>query len=142
MTPFPLETDPRFPSGPWVGFFTDKRMPGKHAMDLRLTFSAGRMLGDGRDWVGIFAIDGDYDVVSGACTFTKQYVGRHQVHYRGFNEGRGIWGTWEMTDQGLTFTGGFHIWPDGMPDPSVPVLTEEADVPQEVEEFEREPVPV
>jgi hypothetical protein len=30
------------------------------------------------------------------------------VFYRGFREGKGIWGTWEITIQ---FHGGFHIWP-------------------------------
>ena len=26
-------------------------------------------------------------------------------------------------------TGGFHIWPEGMPDPTEPALSEEADLP-------------
>jgi hypothetical protein len=30
------------------------------------------------------------------------------VFYRGFREGKGIWGTWEITIQ---YHGGFHIWP-------------------------------
>jgi hypothetical protein len=58
-------------------------------------------------------------------------VGRHAVWYKGFNEGKGIWGTWELRDAGLTFSGGFHIWPEGMADPTQPVLAEEADVPVE-----------
>jgi hypothetical protein len=140
----PLETDPRFPSGKWVGFFTDRRLPGRHQMELTLTFSQKHMVGAGRDRVGAFAVDGAYQLSDGLCVWVKQYIGRHSVGYRGFNEGKGIWGTWELTDQGYTFTGGFHIWPEGMPDPTLPDLEEEADPPVDVElpQFEREPVPV
>ena len=53
LHPANVESDPRFPSGKWVGFFLDKRMPGKHQMEIVLTFAAGRMTGDGRDRVGI-----------------------------------------------------------------------------------------
>ena len=38
--PAVLETDPRFPSGPWTGFFLQKLLPGRHVMELRLTFRA------------------------------------------------------------------------------------------------------
>jgi hypothetical protein len=30
------------------------------------------------------------------------------VFYRGFREGKGIWGTWEIK---IWLHGGFHIWP-------------------------------
>ena len=33
---------------------------------------------------------------------------RHDVFYRGFREGKGIWGTWEIL---WDARGGFHIWP-------------------------------
>ena len=140
-TPNPnAESDPRFPSGKWVGFFTDKRLPGKHQMEMILSFANGSMVGSGRDWVGAFNIDGAYQLNDGLCVFVKQYVGKHTVGYRGFNEGKGIWGTWELTDGGHKFTGGFHIWPDGMPDPTVPVLEEEAEAPSEVDSGELMPV--
>ncbi|MCE9531469.1 MAG: hypothetical protein K8T89_10165 [Planctomycetes bacterium] len=143
MTPdLNLEADPRFPSGKWVGFFTDRRMPGKHAMDLYLSFAQGIMTGSGRDRVGSFAIHGSYQTGDGLCLWVKQYLGQHAVSYRGFNEGKGIWGTWTLTDQGQTFTGGFHIWPDGMPDPTQPVLREEVDLPSEVEQEELVPMGV
>jgi len=77
-------------------------------MDLDLTFAAGRMSGDGNDDVGRFMIRGQYDVRSLECWWTKAYVGAHDVFYRGFREGKGIWGTWEIT---LHDHGGFHIWP-------------------------------
>ena len=138
------ETDPRFPSGKWVGFFLDRRIPGKHAMELTLAFDAGRMTGDGRDRVGQFAVDGAYDVADGQCLWLKQYANAHAIAYRGFNEGKGIWGTWELHDSGLVYSGGFHIWPEGMADPTEPVLSEEADLPFEIDSpaEERELVPM
>jgi hypothetical protein len=137
--PADLETDPRFPSGKWVGFFLDRRLPGRHQMELTLTFTAGRLQGDGRDWVGRFTCDGAYDVQDGKCTWVKCYVGRHTVGYSGFNEGKGIWGMWELRDSGFVFTGGFHIWPEGMADPTRPRLAEEADLPVEARAPEPEP---
>jgi hypothetical protein len=131
-----LETDPRFPSGPWVGFFLQRQVPGRHLMELRLTFRQGVMTGEGRDWVGDFLITGRYGVEDGKCHWTKRYVGRHDVFYQGFNEGKGIWGTWEIPPEknyGVRYHGGFHIWPEGMADPTGEHLTEEADVPAEAE---------
>lgn len=118
-----------FPSGPWTGFFLDRRTPGRHQMELRLTFADGRMAGEGRDRSGPFTIDGAYSPADGKCAFTKQYP-EHVVQYAGYNEGKGIWGVWTLSD----LTGGFHIWPEGMADPTVQRLSEEADVPIEVEE--------
>jgi hypothetical protein len=121
-----LETDPRFPSGPWTGFFLQKSIPGRHMMELRLTFQNGNMTGEGRDWVGHFHIDGHYQITDGKCYWTKKYVGKHDVFYQGFNEGKGIWGVWEI---GELARGGFHIWPEGMGDPTVEHLYEEAEPP-------------
>ena len=50
--PAGVETDPRFPSGPWTGFFLQRAIPGRHRMELRLTFHGGVMEGEGRDRVG------------------------------------------------------------------------------------------
>src|SRR4051812_37987332 len=109
-----LETDPRFPSGPWTGFFLQKVLPGRHLMEMRLTFRNGELTGEGRDWVGLFHLKGTYSVQDGKCLWTKHYVGRHDVFYDGFNEGRGIWGVWDMPIYHQR--GGFHIWPEGMAD--------------------------
>jgi len=49
-----------------------------------------------------------YDEKSLECSWTKTYVGAHDVSYRGFREGKGIWGRWEI---GVANCGGFHIWP-------------------------------
>lgn len=121
-----LETDRRFPSGRWIGFFLQKEVPGRHQMELLLTFRAGVLTGEGRDRVGRFLVRGKYDLADGKCYWNKRYVGKHDVHYRGYNEGKGIWGVWTIEP---IWRGGFHIWPEGMPDPSDPHLTEEAEPP-------------
>ena len=139
-----LETDPRFPSGPWIGFFLQKLIPGRHLMELRLQFRAGAITGEGRDWVGPFLIRGSYDLGDGRCHWQKRYIGKHDVYYQGFNEGKGIWGTWDMPTEvhPLVRSGGFHIWPEGMPDPTQPALSEEADLPVAVEWVDEVPDPV
>ena len=138
-----LESDPRFPSGPWVGFFVQKHPPkGRHPMELGLTFRAGVLQGEGRDWVGPFLVTGRYDLADGRCHWTKRYLGRHDVFYNGFNEGKGIWGVWEIPGHGfgLDLRGGFHIWPEGMSDPSEPHLAAAAEIEQVVEAEEAVPV--
>lgn len=77
-------------------------------MELHLMFTSGVMSGDGNDDVGRFLIKGRYDPVAAECHWTKSYVGAHDVFYRGFREGKGIWGAWEI---GMLNHGGFHIWP-------------------------------
>ncbi len=77
-------------------------------MDLQLEFSNGRLTGTGNDDIGRFMVRGRYDSATRECYWTKTYIGGHDVFYRGFREGKGIWGTWEITIQ---FHGGFHIWP-------------------------------
>ena len=62
----------------------------------------------GSDDVGNFRIRGRYDPSAGECYWTKSYIRAHEVFYRGFREGKGIWGTWEIT---VRDHGGFHIWP-------------------------------
>jgi hypothetical protein len=130
-----LETDPRFPSGPWTGFFLQKAIPGRHMMEMRLTFRSGSFTGEGRDWVGEFLFRGRYELSDGKCHWTKRYLGKHDVYYEGFNEGKGIWGTWEIPAGQLGASrGGFHIWPEGMADPTGNYLKEEADAPNWAEE--------
>src|SRR5206468_3641204 len=138
-----LETDPRFPSGSWTGFFVQPQLPGRHQMELRLTFRAGQLTGEGRDWVGEFVISGRYDLADGKCHWTKRYLAKHDVFYQGYNEGKGIWGLWEIPPEqnaGQCWRGGFHIWPEGMADPTRPELVEEADLPIHIDEvMELEP---
>jgi hypothetical protein len=123
-----LERDGRFPSGAWTGFFLQGPSTARHRMELRLTFRSGTLRGDGHDWVGAFTMDGHYDLGDGRCWWTKRYVGKHVVTYAGHNEGRGIWGVWEIQSADR---GGFHIWPAGMGDPTREALTEAEEAPVE-----------
>ena len=77
-------------------------------MDLELQFANGAVTGEGIDDVGRFTIKGRFDPTNRECYWTKTYLGAHEVYYRGFREGKGIWGTWEIVIQEH---GGFHIWP-------------------------------
>jgi hypothetical protein len=95
------------------------------------------MTGEGRDWVGDFVIRGQYNVADGECYWTKRYLGKHDVFYKGYNEGKGIWGRWDIAGHfnlGIPLHGGFHIWPEGMDDPTQQHLHEEADLPAPVED--------
>jgi hypothetical protein len=130
-TPLDLEADPRFPSGPWTGYFLQDIHPGRNQMDLHLTFRQGQMSGDGRDLIGPFIIAGRYQISDGQCWWHKRYLGKHDVFYKGYNEGKGIWGVWEIPPQQR---GGFHIWPEGMGDPTQQRLSAAADPPLALEE--------
>jgi hypothetical protein len=129
------EGDPRFPSGKWTGFFLQKELPGKHMMELDISFSQGVLKGEGRDRVGEFVLIGRYSLGDGKCHWHKRYVGKHDVYYQGFNEGKGIWGVWQIPatrgDRG--YHGGFNIWPEGMSDPNNSSLHEAMDLPAVVE---------
>jgi hypothetical protein len=96
-----------FPTGHWTGFYAYAPQ-NKHRMDLHLTFARGSVAGEGNDDVGVFFIRGKYDTATKECYWTKSYAGGHDVFYRGFREGKGIWGKWEIDS---VTTGGFHIWP-------------------------------
>ena len=100
------------------------------------------MSGAGRDWVGAFSIRGRYQTASGECRWTKKYTGKHDVSYRGFNEGKGIWGVWEIASGSGGGKGGFHIWPEGMADPTGARLSEEEESPVTLEEQAPVKVPV
>jgi len=104
----PFVSNDLFPSGPWIGFYKYSGSSEKYRMDLDLSFANGNMTGSGIDNIGPFLIQGRYDSASQECYWTKTYIGAHDVFYRGFREGKGIWGTWEI---GLYNRGGFHIWP-------------------------------
>lgn len=120
-------SDDGFPSGPWVGFYNYG--PGdRHRMDLHLDFGRGTITGDGNDDVGRFLIRGKYDSANRECSWTKTYPGSHDVYYRGFQEGKGIWGTWEI---GILTHGGFHIWPKGDHEGETMTVTEEVAGPLE-----------
>lgn len=108
--PRPTADDTEFPSGPWVGYYIyGSGSRDRHRMDLDLRFRDGLVRGTGVDDVDRFSVRGHYDRESHIVTWHKNYP-NHDVWYRGFREGRGIWGTWEI---GSHSTGGFMIWPKG-----------------------------
>jgi hypothetical protein len=108
-------TDPRFPSGPWTGFFLQYWLPGRQRTDVTMDFAGGSLTGRGRDRVGPYVVDGTYDSLTGRCEWRKKYLGKHSVSYRGVNDGRGIWGVWEIRLLWGLYQdrGGFHLWPAG-----------------------------
>jgi hypothetical protein len=103
MTDAELETDGRFPSGEWTGFFLQRPSTSRQWMQLRLIFRSGTLTGQGSHWVGPFTMDGGYEVDDGRCWWTKRYSAR----------------------------GGFHIWPAGMADPTQSALTRAEEAPAE-----------
>lgn len=105
-------------------------------MELHLTFQKGQIRGDGRDRVGEFLIRGSYDLDTGKCWWSKRYLGKHDVAYEGYNEGKGIWGLWNIKLPPLR--GGFHIWPVAMGDPTQLKLAEALEIP--IEAVESAPV--
>ncbi len=100
-----------YASGAWRGFYSYGR-GDRHDMQLDLLFSGGILAGDGVDDVGSFVMHGSYDPLSGACRWTKTYIGSHDVEYSGTREGHGIAGTWQL-GRGH---GTFRIWPSGRSD--------------------------
>lgn len=97
-----------FPSGPWIGFRTYSGDRDRHRTNLALDFGNGMITGEGNDDIGAFIIRGRFDANSKECHWTKTYVAKHDVFYKGYHEGKGIWGTWEIRD---VISGGFKIWP-------------------------------
>jgi hypothetical protein len=110
-----------------------KHLPGRHQMELILNFHQGVMTGEGRDLIGSFLFRGKYQLEDGKCTWTKRYIGKHDVAYQGYNEGKGIWGRWEIPPSSH---GGFHIWPSSMGDPTNPKLAEGVEEPVELPSLE------
>jgi hypothetical protein len=107
---FAAMTDTPFPSGPWTGFLNYCAGGRRYRVDLLLSFEQGTISGEGTDRVGPSLVSGRYDVESCECWWIKTYIGAHHVTYRGYREGKGMWGTWEI---GTGWRGGFHIWPLG-----------------------------
>jgi len=123
-----FETDPRFPSGPWIGFWIQRGW-GKQKMSLSLAFINGRVVGCGRDVVGRFDFNGIYDLKTGRVRMVKLYQGAHRVDYDGTNQGDGmwLWGVWNIR----TIHGGFHLWPEDEDDPTQKRTAEEIEMPQQ-----------
>ncbi len=86
-----------YPSGRWDGFWVHPVVGRGPMSPLTLRFAAGRVSGEGRDAVGPFTFDGEYDETTGAVRLVKQYLGKHAVLYVGHPDGEGsIAGTWSI----------------------------------------------
>jgi hypothetical protein len=110
-----------YPSGKWRGFW-EQAVWGRQAMrDLTLRFAGGRVEGGGVDAIGRFTFRGVYGD-DGTVVLVKQYLGRHQVLYRGVSDGEGtIAGEWSI---GSAWRGPFALSPDGFTVPAdAPILT-------------------
>jgi hypothetical protein len=85
-----------YPSGTWRGYW-EQTFFGRQPMGpLVLRFQDGRIEGEGRDVIGPFTFEGEYDE-QGAIHMVKQYLGRHQVRYHGSYDGEGtIFGKWSI----------------------------------------------
>jgi hypothetical protein len=92
-------------SGPWVGFWIQRRLRGN--MGLALSFGNGRITGTGSNLIGAFRLDGDY-AADGAVRFVKTYAWHH-VDYKGKWDDQMISGTWKIKYEG---SGAFEIWPE------------------------------
>jgi hypothetical protein len=127
-----IETDERFPSGPWTGFFLQPNMyEGRCYMTLSLSFANGKIQGGGIDVVGPFTMMGRYDLDSGRCWITKNYRAGQDIAYGGYNEdGKGIWGVWEFGSGAWRTSGGYHLWPKGMADPTGSKLHAQCEEPK------------
>ena len=64
----PIESDPRFPGGTWVGYFL---LPPdghtRHSSVAALSFAKGVLSGSGSDEDGAFSVCGRYDPRDGKC---------------------------------------------------------------------------
>ena len=105
------ETDDRFPTGAWTGFYLQPDSRRRHGMDLFLEFIENRVSGKGHDPVGESTINGAYDLTTAECSWTKQYVGQHRVEYAGQARRRGIVGQWRVPGQPEVWSGPFFVWP-------------------------------
>jgi hypothetical protein len=85
-----------YPSGAWRGYW-DQEIWGRQPMGpLLLRFHDGHIDGEGRDVIGRFLFEGEYDE-RGGIRMVKQYIGRHQVLYEGTYDGEGtIFGRWSI----------------------------------------------
>lgn len=87
-----------YPSGPWRGYWEQAGLGRQLMAPLTLRFAEGRIEGEGDDCVGPFTFSGRYDD-RGVVALVKQYLGRHQVLYRGEHDGEGtIFGVWSIGD--------------------------------------------
>lgn len=110
-----VETDPRFKSGRYRGFYIQCGLRSRQEMVL--TFADGAITGWGADPVGRFDVRGHYDLERGRASMSKHYPGAHRVDYDATAEvHNGLWGLWQIRGF-FGDRGGFQLWPvDGQGD--------------------------
>lgn len=80
----------------WSGWWEQRGLGRQTMHDLVLHVDPNRTVtGGGNDCVGPFTFRGQFRP-DGKVLLVKQYIGRHQVLYRGRNSGEGIFGTWRI----------------------------------------------
>lgn len=127
-----MDDHPDFYSGNWTGFYVESHRPNPGWMHLFLHCTeAGKLQGEGVDYVGPWTLQGTYTAATKVCEWTKSYVGKHRVHYRGLLSDDGIRGAWQIEP---FLRGEFHIWPETMThltelylQQNLPVLSDEPD---------------
>ncbi len=121
-----MESDRRLPTGEWNGFYLESYRPQRGWMHLYMSFADGSVTGEGTDYVGPWLANGEYDLAAGTCSWIKQYVGQHQVIYRGSIGENGIMGQWQIG----FISGEFHIWPRSMSHLNELYLADDLTLPQ------------
>ena len=83
----------------WHGHYSQGG--SNHDMKLNsLRFKNGKISGAGEDPNGQFVIDGHIQQ-NGQLEFTKQYIGKHAVHYKGQRNYKQIVGHWSIPEFGM-----------------------------------------
>ena len=108
------ETDPRFPSGLWKGFYVQNGRKIRTAVDLvfhRTAADGGHVCGKGSDPVGNFRFVGTYGLDTGKVTLRKHYLAQHMVAYEGVcvSSLPMLEGRWQLRADHLT--GCWRLWP-------------------------------
>jgi len=89
----------------WIGFWEQQGYGRQEMHGLELEFQNGEIEGRGLDVIGPFLFCGKFDT-SGAVVMVKQYLGLHQVLYKGWYDGEGhLTGEWTLGN----FRGPFQI---------------------------------
>ena len=97
-----------FPSGRWLGW-SECADHGRITLRWNLSFVSGRISGSTYERDRLVRISGTYEPEKLECLISQHYTPADLDAFRGFREGKGIWGTWKCSAMGCT--GGFLIWP-------------------------------
>ena len=79
QVPANFESDPRFPSGPWTGFYLQYWRPGRHKTEVDLFWKDGIVTGDGYDRVDDWSEIEQLEGLPGGLAEREQNIVR--AHY-------------------------------------------------------------